>query len=404
MLSKRFIINLVVLVVATGVALLAVDFGMALFWDAGRDPIPTKEFDHVLGWRLKPGSYQIRPRFTLGSLEVFHNAFGLRAPEFPPVPPTGTRRVLVFGDSFTYAKKLAAEKNFVSLLQKHLNERAVGTLEVLNAGVPGYGNAQELLLERRLTREYGVQADVFLLMMFTNDILDNLCLSYGERKREPLRPCFELDGAGTLFLRSLPVMDPTAFSDTLRPRAKKRLRLRILKMLKSRLEAYLQTKPGLVAALSRLGVKVKPSRIPGVLNGWYEENVIQEGVPLTRALLREMRDDAHRNRAKLLVAVLPSAFQVYPKTYRPILERFMKGDPRFQAWIEDPLRPQRMVAEMCAHLELGCLDLYPVLAERSKDKLFLPEDGHFTPLAHELVAAALADFVAQALQGASSAA
>ena len=86
--------------------------------------------------------------------------------------------------------------------------RTGGGIEVMNAGVPGYGTAQELLLVRELYERRRIKPDVFLLMFFTNDILDNLCLSYGDMTFQPVRPCFTLDHAGQPVLARLPDKHP----------------------------------------------------------------------------------------------------------------------------------------------------------------------------------------------------
>ena len=46
-------------------------------------------------------------------------------------------------------------------------------------GIPGYGTAQELLFMRELLQRHRVRPDLVVQVFFTNDILDNRCLSYG---------------------------------------------------------------------------------------------------------------------------------------------------------------------------------------------------------------------------------
>ena len=50
-------------------------------------------------------------------------------------------------------------------------------------------------------------------------------------------------------------------------------------------ENWMQTKPGLVSFLSGWGMTPRVGRVPGVLNAWYRDEVLQTGVPLTSALI-----------------------------------------------------------------------------------------------------------------------
>jgi hypothetical protein len=54
------------------------------------------------------------------------NSKGLRGPEIPYVKPTGTYRVLVLGDSFTFALQVAEEETFVARLAEQLNASGSG--------------------------------------------------------------------------------------------------------------------------------------------------------------------------------------------------------------------------------------------------------------------------------------
>lgn len=100
------------------------------------------------------------------------NAKGLRDPlDFPYEKPPGTLRIVSLGDSFTMGYEVAVEETFSQVMEARL--RAAGyPVEVLNAGVSGYSNAEALLyLERELLR---YQPDVVMLSFFGNDLVDNV--------------------------------------------------------------------------------------------------------------------------------------------------------------------------------------------------------------------------------------
>ena len=159
----------------------------------------------------------------------------------------------------------------------------------------------------------------------------------------------------------------------------------------------MQTKPRLVSLLSGLGMTPRVGRMPGVLNAWYRDEVLQTGVPLTSALIAQMQQEIHGRGGQLLVSIVPSPFQVYPETYVPLLEQSFPGDPVIDRFSQDKERPQRLVREMCAKAGVPFLDLLPTLLEHRETSLFIPNDGHLTRPGHKLVSETLLPFVMEYL-------
>jgi len=100
------------------------------------------------------------------------NSKGLRADrEYPYEKPAGVKLIVCLGDSFTAGYEVDLEDCFTRVLERELNApgRAV---EVLDAGVSGFGTAEELLyLERELIR---YQPDVVVVSFYGNDLMDNV--------------------------------------------------------------------------------------------------------------------------------------------------------------------------------------------------------------------------------------
>ena len=69
-----------------------------------------------------------------------------------------------FGDSFTFAREVRTERIFTQQLQDLLVEQGRGDIEVLNAGVPAYGTAQQLLLMRELSTKHRLKPELVLLV------------------------------------------------------------------------------------------------------------------------------------------------------------------------------------------------------------------------------------------------
>ena len=322
------------------------------------------------------------------------NEVGLRAHR--PIEATRVRtRLLVLGDSFTFAREVRTERIFTQQLQDLLVEQGRGDIEVLNAGVPAYGTAQQLLLMRELATKHRLKPELVLLVFFTNDILDNLCLSYGNLATQPTRPCFGLQN-GSLVLQHHPQEEFNPADDTLvaAPAARG---LRSVAVGRALAEEWIQTRPTLIRLLGYIGIDATVPRMPGLLNGWYRDDVVTSGTKLTGALLRELQRDAAENGSNLIVTMVPSPFQVYPETYIPLLERSFAGNPMVSAFVSDRLRPQRIVAQICREASIPFLDLMPTFDRHSNSSLFIPRDGHLTESGHTLVGQSLLEFVVENL-------
>jgi lysophospholipase L1-like esterase len=351
-------------------------------------------FHPVRGWALAEGTYQVKPVHQLTQFALHIDKFGLRTLG-AAAHVSRTRRLLVLGDSFTFAKETATEKTFTRLLQDSLDARVAG-IEVLNAGVPAYGTAQQLLFLREL-QERQITPDITLLVFFTNDILDNLCLSYGDLLPQRVRPCFQMDAASRAVLRSPP--EPhleNGGDDTLVAAPPAPPGLSTPRMVRALAEDWLQTKPGLVRLLTGFGVNARVARMPGLLNGWYRDDIVAAGMSLTGALLREIDQETQRRGGRLIVTMVPSPFQVYAETYLPLLRHTFENHPIVEAFAHDLLRPQRLVRESSEAAGIPFEDLYPSFLDKNDSALFIPRDGHLTVAGHRLVASRLLEFVTQA--------
>lgn len=98
-----------------------------------------------LGWCHVPGA-----RFVHGGesrefvTRVRYNSRGLRDWEYSFDKPAGTRRILIFGDSFAEGLEVDLEDLHAKRLERMLAARYPGTrVEVINFGVSAYDTAQE---------------------------------------------------------------------------------------------------------------------------------------------------------------------------------------------------------------------------------------------------------------------
>jgi lysophospholipase L1-like esterase len=160
--------------------------------------------DPLLGWSHEPGAEGIyvgpRPWPIEFRAPVRINSLGLRGPEVAPLPPGGVR-ILLLGDSVVVGFEVAYEDTFGALLEGHL-ARALGVpVQVVNAGVRGYGTDQSLLY----FREHGrlLEPDLVVSFFSYNDPEDNVTL---HRMRRPFgKAAFAPTPGGGLELRGHPI-------------------------------------------------------------------------------------------------------------------------------------------------------------------------------------------------------
>ncbi len=132
-------------------ALIAAEIGFRLFLPQVFDVHPRGMYsvDEAVGYVLTPGFDGILERAEF-SHRVDTNALGLRGAE-PRPRQANTFRIVCLGDSFTWGFGVRTSETFAARLESILTEKYPALdVQVLNAGVPGYGTADQLhFLESR---------------------------------------------------------------------------------------------------------------------------------------------------------------------------------------------------------------------------------------------------------------
>lgn len=357
------------------------------------------QFDPVLGWRMQPGRYRYKPEHTLQKVDFYFNSLGIRNKDISVLENTEVQRIIVLGDSYTFGFAVKSKDLFTAKLERTLSDNSNNTYDVINAGLPKYGTAQELLMLKYL-KDHKVIGNVYLLMMFTNDILDNLRMGeYGDMSLDPRQPGFVIDKSGRLELK-YPSQDLLPASKMVQndnnANANKKnifLKMASIEFLKERVGTFLQQKPVLVKVLTQIGLDIKFERMPGIINGWYKQEILNTGVPLTKALIREIKKETENVNAKLLIVLIPSAIQVNTEVFAPLLKSNYPDNKMVLDWSNDPARPQRLISEICQELDIPYLDLLPTLRANNDKHLFIHGDWHFTAIGHTVVAQSLSEFL-----------
>jgi hypothetical protein len=160
------------------------------------------QYHPVLGYHFIPG-LKARIEHEGGGYLMRVNAAGFRCErEVTPQRTLGTKRVLIFGDSFTAGDGVSNRDRYTDLL-----EALLPGVEVLNFGLSGTGTDQQYLA----WREYGkpIEHDLVVAAVYLENIKRNLAhfRATSDQDGQVLvlgKPYFELNGDATLHLRHMP--------------------------------------------------------------------------------------------------------------------------------------------------------------------------------------------------------
>jgi len=162
--------------------------------------------DELLGWSHETnvqGTYVgPRPWPIEYRAPVRINSLGLRGPEIAELPPDGYR-VLILGDSMVASFEVPWEKSFPALLESRLNDQFDIPVQVINAGVRGYGTDQSYLYYKR--RGAHLAPDLVILIFGGNDFSDLVTLH--RMRRTFGKGAFALTPEGQLKRVGFPIPD-----------------------------------------------------------------------------------------------------------------------------------------------------------------------------------------------------
>ena len=187
---RRLLALMATLVVAGALPLVCAEIsfriaGYEAIYEVYSKPSLFWEYDELLGWSHTPnstGTY-VGPRPWPIEFEtpIRINSLGLRGPEVSELEPGGLR-LLMLGDSRTAAFEVPYDQTFTAVLETALTKRLGRPVEVINAGVRGYGTDQSYLYFR--DRGHRLAPDAVMFLSAVNDARNNTTL---HRMRQDLR-------------------------------------------------------------------------------------------------------------------------------------------------------------------------------------------------------------------------
>jgi hypothetical protein len=125
-----------------------------------------------------------------GRVEYEINSLGFRGPPIVEFKPASALRIICLGDSFTFGEGVRYRDTYPARLQQLLAANPkLGKVEVINAGVQGFGTIEEVKLYE--SRCSSLSPDVVVLQFFLNDakpFAETIRLNKAQTSSMPLSP------------------------------------------------------------------------------------------------------------------------------------------------------------------------------------------------------------------------
>jgi hypothetical protein len=348
-------------------------------------------FDPVLGWSLRPNvSYRSVDHQTGLDYLIKTNSLGLRDREFPRDELAGRRRILLIGDSVTFGTGVDADWRFSDFMQRALGD----DVTVINAGVPGWGNDQELLYYETTACKFKPDI-VVLTFTMVNDVVNNALahLFLGTASK----PRFGVD-SGSLRLVDA-VKNPERVGTPLWKTVGRHSRF--LLYVKRRLDRRVYVRHAHIAG--EMGGAVRVGRhfpegfraeTAGDLTHWsvFESppsDVIEDAWSVTEAIIARFARDCREHGAKLVVFALPPRIEVDTPWREDLLSQADLNASSF-----DFYAPFGRLASCCRRN--GIPFVYPI-EEYPRDldsrSLYHSSDSHPSRYGHALAARVLLEYL-----------
>ena len=301
------------------------------------------------------------------------NSLGLRDREIAGDKPPGVVRILMVGDSYTEGDGVEADETFSKCLERELRKQfGQDSVEVINAGVGSYSSLLEYLYLR--TRGIRLKPDLVILNFDLSDVYDDL--KYTAQAR------FDSSGIPS-GVSPDPEQADGSFLVTVKDFFKQNTRL--YNFVRLRIDRYLEAARRGEVHYGDLRfdkyAMLRASYHPFSGNDWKT----------TEGYLLLIRDLLRREQIGFWLTVYPYGNQVSRTEWaQGRLFWGFRPDTVYSTW------PQEHLVAFCQAESIRAINLCGAFVRASGhlSPLYLPYNGHWTPLGHRVVADALEPDVA----------
>jgi lysophospholipase L1-like esterase len=338
------------------------------------------QYDEILGWEHKPNFDGIRVTKEFET-HIKINSKGLRDKNYDYEKTDGIKRIVVLGDSMAEGAQVEENERFTEVLENSLLKNT----QIINTGVSGYSNSQELLFLKNEGMKYNPDI-VLVAFCISNDVRDNM---ENVTTWDPTqgRPVFILND-NELTLTNVPV-----------PQKKENVTLfLVFKRYMARhfhSYAFISTKismnPNLLNFFKKIGIagaiRENPPRKPDLYSNTCTPK-LHYGWNLTKAILKEMNAVAKENNSKTLIVLIPSKEQVYKENWDRIKRYYTLNDQNYNL-----SKPNDVLVEFGEESDIPFLDLLPEFRKYAEndEQLYFKIDGHWNANGHKHAAELIYD-------------
>lgn len=341
--------------------------------------------DPLLGWAHEPNSQDTyvgpRPWPVEFEARVEINSLGLRGPEIAALPPEGYR-VMLLGDSMVAGFEVPWKETFAARIEALLRAEFQFPVQVINAGVRGYGTDQSYLYYKE--RGQLLKPDLVIFLHGGNDEADDVTLHRMRRLfgKGALAP----EPDGDLRQVGYPIPDYPLCSEWLldsryeprrvdTPLESSICRAQTLLADRSALFTFfsqrIQQSPRLLIFLYQLGSPASGAeRLPAMdpVDPGGDPADVAPRTELTAAIMRALAREVRSRGSELMLVVIPA--------FWPDLD------------------PRDFVSDAVTTFEIR--------DDLDQDVYHYVHDSHLSPRGHELVAKRLAPAIAERIRASRS--
>ncbi len=339
-------------------------------------------FHRTLGWTQTPGgrwSMEIEGEVV----RIEFNRHGFRDVDHEIAKPSGVRRLVVLGDSFTAAVQVNLEDTYVKLLESRLNEAGGDRWETIVLAVGDWGTAQEWIALEEYGFAYG--PDVVLCQVFPmNDVCNNsvgLC-DLCESENDRFRP-YVVEEEGALVLTSAHPW-------------RSFLRRHLMSFGLLEWAAWKLSRPPVADhewRMARLGA-LGHRRLDPLINAFSREEdqirPVAEGWRITERILEEMARSSRKRGVTFCALVLPYDQHVGKAAEGAVA--WLRGAPRWKdghtVALPDVNYPERRLEAFFRKAGIPHVRMKP-LFDQDEEEALPARLGHLNPAGHRRTAEAL---------------
>lgn len=331
-------------------------------------------YDRTLGWQLIPnktGYFVSKHEFKT---KITINSCGMRDKEYSSAKPSGEKRIVVLGDSFASSFGVPDSETFAKVMEAGLTSNT----EVLNFGVNGYGQTQELLLLQ--TRAIKYSPDLVIMLVYVGNDFDDIQGISGWIDGYE-RPKAIIDKQGRLRMTNIPI-----------PLSEKYLALKqahkVCNLPRSHFIDFIDQSIKYIRR-DKFDISFMPSELR--LCKKNTDTEMKDAFRLMSAIIRETDAYCKKNGASFMVAVAPTMVQVYDRIYwKKIIKMYNLTENDYDLYL-----PNRVLDDICRKAGIPVIDLTSALkssVEQGRDTYYF-RNQHWNREGEQVVGATLINFI-----------